>query len=233
MKNLVLVVLLLLSGQTDTDELQKLFHNFNVQSIDASIVQVIAETGKETQRYEGRYRAYNDCMRIDYSKPFQQIVIVNGGKLLWYYPDTKELWTMSQGNVPAVHPYAQRDILNERIVVKSKKKVWYGFFNSGYRYTLFDSKTGVTLELTIDKDKGYPVKKITYTAQSIEVMRELYSDYTLIHGIWFPATVEVIARTHTGTTRNVTRYYNVILNGNVSTDIFTLQLPKGVRAKTM
>ena len=75
MKNLVLVVLLLLSGQTDTDELQKLFHNFNVQSIDASIVQVIAETGKETQRYEGRYRAYNDCMRIDYSKPFRQIVI--------------------------------------------------------------------------------------------------------------------------------------------------------------
>ncbi len=87
--------------------------------------------------------------------------------------------------------------------------------------------------MIVDAQKGYPVKKITSTANNVEIMREQYEDYKYIHNIWFPTTVEVIARTHTGTTRNVTRYYNVHLNVKVPPDIFTLQLPKGVTVKHM
>ncbi len=128
MKKFVLVVLLLLSGQTDSDELQKLFHNFNVQSIDASIVQVIAETGKETQRYEGRYGHYNDCMRLDYSKPFRQIVIVNWRKALVVLFLIQRAMDNVTGECSCCTSVCAACILNERIVVKVKE-VWYGFFN--------------------------------------------------------------------------------------------------------
>lgn len=233
MKNIVFAVLLLLPLQTHTADLDKLLRNFNISSIDASIVQVIAETGREPQRYEGRYRAYKESMRIDYTKPFPQIVIVNKGKLLWYFPETKELWTMEQGNVPTAHPFYQLEALKERISIKSKDRVFYGFFNAGYRYTLFDSVSKTTIELTIDREKGYPVKKTVYTARSIEIMRELYSGYAYIQNVWFPTIVEVTARTQSGTTRNVTRYDNVILNSKIPPDVFTLKLPKGVRTKRM
>lgn len=233
MKHVVLIICLLFTLQTQADELASIISNFSVQSIDALIVQVIAETGKPTVRYEGRYRAYKHNMRIDYNKPFSQIVIVKEGNLQWYYPDTKELWTMQNMNAPVAHPFAQFFAFKDRIVIKSKENTYYGFFKRAYRYMLMDTDTGTTIELLIDKHKGYPVQKIIYTADNIEIMRELYEDYIYMNNIWFPTTVEVIARTHSGTTRNVTRYYNVHLNIPVSPDIFILHLPKGVRIKHM
>lgn len=235
MKHIVFIICLLFTFalQSHADELDNIINNFAVESIDAVIVQVIAESGKPTVRYEGRYRAYKHNMRIDYNKPFQQIVIVKEGNLQWYYPDTKELWTMQNMNAPLTHPFSQFLSFKDRIVIKSKEDTYYGFFKSAYRYLLLDSDTGTTIELIIDKHKGYPVKKITYTKDKIEIMRELYEDYAYINNIWFPTTVEVVGRTHSGITRNVTRYYNVHLNVKVAPDIFNLQLPKGVRVKHM
>lgn len=233
MKHVVLIICLLFTLQTQADELASIISNFSVQSIDALIVQVIAETGKPTVRFEGRYRAYKHNMRIDYNKPFSQTVIVKEGNLQWYYPDTKELWTMQNMNALVAHPFAQFFAFKDRIVIKSKENTYYGFFKRAYRYMLMDTDTGTTIELLIDKHKGYPVRKIIYTADNIEIMRELYEDYIYMNNIWFPTTVEVIARTHSGTTRNVTRYYNVHFNIQVSPDIFILHLPKGVRIKHM
>lgn len=233
MKHIVFCICLLFTIQSRANELDKIISNFAVESIDATIVQVVAETGKPTMRYEGRYRAYKQNMRIDYTRPFSQIVIVKDGNLQWYYPDTKELWTMQNMNAPITHPFAHFFAIKDRIVIKSKEDTYYGFFKRAYRYILEDITTGTKIELLIDKKKGYPVKKITYTAHDIEIMRELYEDYVYIHNIWFPTTVEVTARTHSGTTRNITRYYNIYLNMKLPADIFTLQLPKGVKAKQM
>lgn len=233
MKHIVYIICVLFAIHTQADDLNDIIHNFKVESIDAAIVQVIAETGKPPVRYEGRYRAYKHNMRIDYTRPFTQIVIVKDGNLQWYYPDTKELWTMQNMNAPVTHPFAQFLAFKDRIVIKSKEDTYYGFFKRAYRYILEDVATGTKIELLIDRKKGYPLKKITYTAQNIEIMRESYEDYTNIDNIWFPTTVEVTARTHNGTTRNVTRYYNVHLNVKFTSDIFTLQLPKDVRAKQM
>ncbi|MCX8123088.1 MAG: hypothetical protein N3F66_02870 [Spirochaetes bacterium] len=233
MKYLVYGICLLFSIQSFGNELDTILNNFAVESIDAAIVQVIAETGKPTERYEGRYRAYKQYMRIDYSKPFAQIVIVKEGNLQWYYPDTKELWTMKNINAPVTHPFMQFDYLKDRIIITRKENTYYGFFNRAYRYILHDSTTATKIELVIDKQNGYPVKKITRTAQGVEIMQEVYEDYIYIHNIWFPTTVEVTARTYNGITRNVTRYYNVQLNVKFAPDIFNLQLPKGVKVKQM
>lgn len=233
MKHIVIFVCLLFTIQSRANELDGIISNFSVESMDATIVQVVAETGKPTVRYEGRYRAHKQNMRIDYTRPFPQIVIVKDGNLQWYYPDTKELWTMQKMNAPVTHPFAQFFVFKDRIVIKSKENTFYGFFKRAYRYILEDITTGTKIELLIDKKIGCPVKKITYTSQNIEIMRESYEDYVYIHNIWFPTTVEVTARTHSGTTRNVTRYYNVYLNVKIPADIFTLQLPKGVKAKQM
>jgi outer membrane lipoprotein-sorting protein len=233
MKRTVYIICLLFSIQSSADTIDSIIHNFAVESIDATIVQVIAETGKPTIRYEGRYRAHKQNMRIDYSKPFPQIVIVKEGNLEWYYPQSKELWVMQNISAPVTHPSAQFIAFKDRIVIKSKENTFYGFFKRAYRYILEDSITKTIIELIVDAQKGYPVKKITSTADNVEIMREQYEDYKYIHNIWFPTTVEVIARTHTGTTRNVTRYYNVHLNVKVPPDIFTLQLPKGVTVKHM
>ncbi len=233
MKHAVYIICLLFAMQSSADEIDSIINNFAVESIDATIVQVIAETGKPRIRYEGRYRAYKQNMRIDYSKPFPQIVIIKGGNLQWYYPESKELWVMHDMNAPVTHPFAQFFAFKDRIVIKKRENTYYGFFKSAYRYILVDTATQTTIELVIDKQKRYPVKKITYTADNIEIMQELYEDYMYINTVWFPATVEVIARTHNGTTRNVTRYYNVHLNVKVPPDIFTLQVPKGVRVKHM
>lgn len=233
MKHIVIFVCLLFTIQSRANELDEIISNFIVESIDASIVQVIAETGKPTIRYEGRYRAWKQNMRIDYSKPFPQIVIIKDGSLQWYYPDIKELWTMKNMNAPVTHPFAQFFAFKDRIIIKSKEDTYYGFFKKAYRYILEDITTGTKIELLIDKKKGFPVKKITYTSQNIEIMRESYEDYLYIHNIWFPATVEVTARTHNGITRNITHYYNVHLNVKINAEIFTLQLPKGVKAKQM
>ncbi|MEW6525824.1 MAG: hypothetical protein AB1444_04055 [Spirochaetota bacterium] len=233
MKRTIYIICLLFSIQSSADTIDCIIHNFAVESIDATIVQVIAETGKPTIRYEGRYRAHKQNMRIDYSKPFPQIVIVKEGNLEWYYPQSKELWVMQNVSAPVTHPFAQFIAFKDRIVIKSKEKTYYGFFKRAYRYILEDSITKTIIELIVDAQKGYPVKKIISTANNVEIMREQYEDYNYIHNIWFPTTVEVIARTHTGTTRNVTRYYNVHLNVKVPPDIFTLQLPKGVTVKHM
>ncbi|NMB64614.1 MAG: hypothetical protein GYA16_07065 [Spirochaetes bacterium] len=233
MKHVVYVICLLFSIQSFADELDSIINNFAVESIDATIVQVIAETGKPTVRYEGRYRAYKQNLRIDYSKPFSQIVIVKEGKLQWYYPESKELWVMQNMSAPVTHPFAQFFAFKDRIVIKSKENTYYGFFKRAYRYILVDTTTRTTIELIIDKHNGYPIKKITYTADNVEIMRELYEDYMFVNNVWFPATVEVIARTHSGTTRNVTRYYNVHLNVTIQPDIFTMQIPKGVTVKHM
>lgn len=233
MKHIVYIMCLLFALQSHADELDSIIGSFAVESIDAVIVQVIAESGKPTVRYEGRYRAYKHNMRIDYNKPFSQIVIVKEGNLQWYYPDTKELWVMQNMNGPVTHPFAQFFAFRDRIVIKSKEDTYYGFFKRAYRYILMDTETGTKIELIIDKHKGYPIKKITYTKDNVEIMRELYEDYANINNIWFPTTVEVVARTHSGTTRNVTRYYNVHLNVKIAPDIFIMQMPKGVRVKHM
>ncbi len=227
------ICILVCTLQLRADELDSIVANFAVESIDATIVQVIAETGKTAVRYEGRYRAYKQNMRIDYNKPFSQIVVVNKGNLQWYYPNTKELWTMQNMNAPVTHPFAQFFDFKDRIVIKSKEDTYYGFFKKAHRYLLIDTTTGTKIELIVDAHTRYPVKKIIYTADNTEIMRELYEDYIYINDIWFPTTVEVIARTYNGTTRNITRYYNVHLNVKISPDIFILQLPKGVRAKHM
>lgn len=233
MKHVVYVICLLFSIQSFADELDSIINNFAVESIDATIVQVIAETGKPTVRYEGRYRAYKQNLRIDYSKPFPQIVIVKESNLQWYYPESKELWVMQNMSAPVTHPFAQFFAFKDRIVIKSKENTYYGFFKRAYKYILIDTTTKTRIEVIVDKHNGYPVKKITFTDNNVEIMREQYEDYAYINNVWFPTTVEVVARTRNGITRNITRYYDVHLNMKIQPDIFILQLPKGVRAKQM
>lgn len=213
--------------------------NSGVRSIDARITQRIAEQGRGRETYRGRYRADGrGRFRIDYDRPSAQIVVFDGTSLLWYFPGSNTLYEMKGGAAgrsrPAVNPfqYLSGDV-EKRFESRFGGKKGYGFFKSGYSFSLRDRRNDESFSILVDAKRLAIVEKTVRDARGAEIVRELYEEYRMINGILFPARVTVSARTGAGIVKNLTEYDNISLNRKIDETIFRLDVPRNVLRKKL
>lgn len=215
--------------------------NSRVRYIDAGITQIIAEQGRGREVYRGRYRAdERGRFRIDYRKPSPQIVVFDGKRLLWYFPESKTLYEMRGGATvhsrPAANPLhgiiGPAGEVGRRFEPRFEGRRGYGFFKSGYSFSLRDRARNERFSILVDAKSLAIVEKTVRDGEGVEVVREVYEDYRMIDGIPFPARVTVSARTASGIVKNLTEYDHISLNGRIDASIFGLNIPaNAVRKK--
>jgi len=245
---LILIVLLPVTAfpgekENDTAMLEKAIKRYKaLKTIDAQITQHIIQSGQEAVFYEGRYRARgNNMLRVDYTRPEAQVVLVKNGSLKWYYPDIRQLYYLDapgapgkKGNVPSINPLQELlDKRAERFTILYDGIHLYGLMRKARCYIMKDNKQGTTLELWLHHDTLVPIRKIIRDRSGRELVRETYEKYEKMDNILFPRRVEVVARTREGIVRNITVYSRVQLNKTLEKGIFTLDLPEDVVRKKL
>jgi len=213
--------------------------NSRVRCIDAGITQVITEQGRGREVYRGRYRADEmGRFRIDYRKPSPQIVVYDGKRLLWYFPVRKTLYEMRSGAAgrsrPAANPLQHLSgEIEKRFESRFEGRKGYGFFKSGYSFSLRDRARDERFSILVDAKNLAIVEKTVRGEEGVEMVREAYEDYRTIDGIPFPARVTVSARTASGIVKNLTEYDHISLNGKIDASIFRLDIPESAVRKKL
>ncbi|MDY6933677.1 MAG: outer-membrane lipoprotein carrier protein LolA [Spirochaetota bacterium] len=211
--------------------------NSKINTIDAEIVQYIYTPEHYREIFKGRYRAdSNYRFRIDYTFPQKQIIMNNGGRLIWYYPTEKILYRVSKGdsishqsNINPLREYEKN--FDKQYEVNYRGRNLYGFFKMAHQFVIRDKKRGLITDIKVDTKKMVILTKIVKGRDGIEIMKEQYHGYKKIGNIYFPSRIEVYARTANGITSNITEYNNVQLNYAITDQVFHIDFPKDIRIK--
>jgi outer membrane lipoprotein-sorting protein len=212
--------------------------NTGIKSIDAEIIQYINTPEHSREVYKGKYIADDKGrFRIDYTVPSKQIVLNNGRFIYWFFPYENILYII--GNDKAGQKELKVNPLQEfksmefekQFKVIYKGKHFYGFFNTAYEYLVMDVKNELNFQIRVDSKNKVLLSKIVTNSAGQEIIRELYESYEKINGAFFPARIDIHARTEKGITRNTTEYSNIRLNYSVSENIFQIKFPDNAKKK--
>lgn len=206
-----------------------------IKTIDAEIVQYIKEPGQPSELFNGRYRADNKGrFRIDYHYPFRQIVININDLLYWYYPDKKLLYHF--GDKSGFTQNAKLNPLTEFLkdFEKNFSVVYlgihfYGIFTRAHHFLINNRKMDYNVNLWVEVKRKVVTAKVIRNKRGIELLKEIYTGYHSVDGIYFPSRIDVFARSKNGITRNSTRYNSIKLNRKLSGRIFKITFPPDVR----
>ncbi len=212
--------------------------NSRIKSIDASIIQYINTPEYSKEVYKGRYRAVaSGNFRIDYTTPSSQTVLNNSKHFIWYYPDDRLLYQIGGGDAPGSTPkinplqeFIKRDF-DKRFKVLYLGKHLYGFFIWAHQFVLEDSKTDSVIDIWIDAEKMVVLAKLVKDKHGREIIKEIYGEYKKINNIFFPARVDVFARSRDGATRNTTEYSDVRLNYAIPEKVFNIKFPDNIERR--
>jgi outer membrane lipoprotein-sorting protein len=212
--------------------------NTGIKSIDAEITQYINTPEHSGEVYKGRYVADDKGrFRIDYTIPSRQFVLNNGRSLFWYFPEDNILFIIGNDKAnqkePKVNPlreFKNKEFGNQ-FKVNYKGKHFYGFFNSAHKYIVKDIKNELNFEIRVDAKNKLLLSKIVTNSAGQEIIKEIYESYEKIKDTFFPARIDIFARTENGITRNTTEYSNIRLNYSVSENLFQIKFPDNVKKK--
>ncbi len=212
--------------------------NTGIRSIDAEIIQYINTPEHSREVYKGRYIADDKGrFRIDYNIPSRQVVLNTGKSVYWFFPGDNILYIIGNEKAapkePKVNPlqeFKNREFENQ-FKVNYRGKRFYGFFNTAYEFRIEDIKNELNFEIRVDPKNKVLLSKIVTNRSGQEIIRELYENYKNIKDTFFPARVDVFARTGEGITRNTTEYSNIRLNYSVPENIFHIKFPENVKKK--
>jgi outer membrane lipoprotein-sorting protein len=210
------------------------YSGFN--SIQASIAQHIFNPDKSHLKMTGDYCATGSgLMRIDYIFPSRQIVINNSRGLFWYYPESEVVYSAKSGGVkneslPVFLKRAYEEGGNLfRLAYRGKR--FYGFFSRAHIFDI-KLKNNNTFRVWIDNEGKYVLRKYLLDSSGREIVKELYSDYKKINGIFVPSVIEVRARTSGGTVRTLTEYSNIIINKKIDPSYFNFKIKQNMQVRS-
>jgi outer membrane lipoprotein-sorting protein len=212
--------------------------NTGIKSIDAEIVQYINTPEHSKEVFRGRYIADNNGrFRIDYTAPSRQIVLNNGYALYWFFPDDNILYIIGNDKKNQkelkVNPLQefQNKEFDKQFKVTYEGKHFYGFFNTSHEFDIKDIKNELNFKIQVDAKNKTLLSKIVTNSAEQEIIKEIYGSYEKIKDIFFPARVDIYARTDKGVTKNTTEYSNIRLNYSVSDSLFQIKFPENVKKK--
>lgn len=209
-----------------------------IVTIDAFIEQSIKSPDNSLEIFKGRYRAQKSgTFRIDYSLPFPQQVLHTGRDLYWYYRDDNILYHIKNNNYnlkPKYNPLHElREIFNKDFLIEYAGKHLYGFFAVAHNYIITSRKDDLIFDVWIDAKRKVVLAKIVKNRSDYEIIKELYQDYKLISGIYFPTRVDVFVRTKKGVLRNTTIYKNIKINRSLPQFLFQYSFPSNAIVKKL
>jgi len=205
-------------------------------SIQASIVQHIFNPDKSYFKMTGDYCATGSgFMRIDYIFPSRQIVINNSRGLFWYYPDKEVVYSAESGgmkneSLPVFLKRVYEDG-GDLFHLKYRGKRFYGFFSRAHIFDI-KLKNKVTFRVWVDYEGKYVLRKYLIDSSGREIVKELYSDYKEIDGIFVPSAIEVHARTSGGIVRTLTEYSNIVINRNINPSCFKFEIKENMQVRS-
>ncbi len=219
--------------------LQKVYQNFSkVASIKADITQIVYEKKIEKQ-YRGIYQASSDGrFRVDYYSPERQVLICGKNRIEWYYPAEKILYILNRKHAGSLDTLRKLQgpgskMLQKSIKVKYLGKHLIGFFVSAHLFSIKNRKDATTTLLWIDAKKYVILKRIVKNKSGYEIVKETYSRYKKIKNIYIPSKVNVLTRTKSGTTQNITLYKAIILNKKIHAAIYKINYPKNINVRNL
>lgn len=205
-------------------------------SIKASIVQHIFNPDKTYVKMSGDYSATGaGLMRIDYYYPSRQTVVNNPEGLFWYYPESEVLYSAKSGdmNSESLPVFLKRVYREGEDLFRLYYRGWrfYGLFNRAH---IFDIrlKDGNTFRIWADYKESFVLRRYLLDSSGREIVKEIYSDYREIDGIFIPAVIEVRARTASGTVRTLTEYSNIVINSSIDPSIFDFKIRKYMKVRS-
>jgi outer membrane lipoprotein-sorting protein len=237
--------ILVFNNPLSADTNQNLFNeimkvNSGIRSIDAEIVQYINTPENLREVYKGKYIADDSGrFRIDYTTPSKQIVLNDGFKLYWYYPEDNLLYLLGNdkaagGNSkPKINPLQefQAEKFKDQFTLDYSGEHLYGFFKWSHEFIVKDIKNGLQIYIEVDSKSKVLLSKIIKNSEGAEIIKEIYTDYEKIKEIYVACQIDVYARTKTGITRNTTKYSNIRLNFFIPDSMFKMKFPDNVIKK--
>lgn len=217
--------------------MQRIINNYSAfNSIQASIVQHIFNPDKSYFRMTGEYCATGaGLMRIDYIFPSRQIVINNSKGLFWYYPDREVVYSAESGhtNNESLPVFLKRvyEDGEDLFQLSYRGKKYYGFFSRAHVFDI-KLKNKNTVRVWADYYGKYILRKYLLDSSGREIVKELYSDYKMINGIFVPSVIEVHARTSGGTVRTLTEYSNIVINKKINSSSFKFEIKKNMQVRS-
>jgi outer membrane lipoprotein-sorting protein len=236
----MIIIILLQIQAFSTDKasiMEGVIKNYSAfNSIQASIVQHIFNPDKSYIKMTGDYCATGSgLMRIDYIFPSRQIVVNNRRGLFWYYPESEIVYSAESGDMKNESlPVFLKRVYEEggdlfRLTYRGKR--FYGFFSRAHIFDI-KLKNNNTFRVWVDNEGKYVLRKYLLDSSGREIVKELYSDYKEIDGIFVPSVIEVRARTSGGTVRTLTEYSNIIINKKINPSYFNFQIKQNMQVRS-
>ncbi|HPS86799.1 MAG TPA: DUF4292 domain-containing protein [Spirochaetota bacterium] len=223
----------------DIQDFKKIIEDYlSVNSIKSSITQYIYLDDGSTEVFSGNYfAASKGFIRIDYIRPESQTIVVNDTGLFWYYNDRKLLFLSEKksentGSIPALMNVIPADSMKDIEVVDEGIK-FYSLFKTAQVYSVTSKKNKTKMILWIDPVLKIIKKKYILDDTGHEMMKEEYTDYTEIEGIFIPSKIELKARTSSGIVHTVTEYSNIVINSRIEKDLFKFKITPEMKVRML
>lgn len=223
----------------DNGDFKKIIDDYlSVSTIKASITQHIYLEDGSAEVYSGNYYAASKgFIRIDYLRPERQTIVVNDAGLFWYYNDRKLLFRSEKksadaGSIPVLMNIIPGDQINDIDVVFEGKK-FYSLFKTADVYSVKSKKNKTKMVLWVDPFLKIMKRKYILDESGHEMIKEEYSDYAEIDGVYIPSRIELKARTLNGVIHTVTEYSSMEINGNIDTDLFRFKVKPEMKVRIL
>lgn len=223
----------------DIQDFKKIIEDYlSVNSIKSSITQYIYLDDGSTEVFSGNYfAASKGFIRIDYIRPESQTIVVNDTGLFWYYNDRKLLFLSEKksentGSIPALMNVIPADSMKDIEVVDEGIK-FYSLFKTAQVYSVTSKKNKTKMILWIDPVLKIIKRKYILDDTGHEMMKEEYTDYTEIEGIFIPSKIELKARTSSGIVHTVTEYSNIVINSRIEKDLFKFKITPEMKVRML
>ncbi len=201
----------------------------SVRTIKGRITQHIYPGDGTVEVFSGDYYASSGgLVRIDYSIPEKQTVIVNSRGLYWYYPDRRLLFRAERNSHSGSRIPALTDILPagnlKSVDIQSEGNRFYSFFKTASVYSIISGTDGTRLVLWVDTAAGRVVRKYMIDKTGREMVREEYVEHQIINGITLPVKIDFRARSVNGIIHTFTEYSNVVINSEINGAMFRFKV---------
>ena len=223
----------------DIQDFKKIIEDYlSVNSIKSSITQYIYLDDGSTEVFSGNYfAASKGFIRIDYIRPESQTIVVNDTGLFWYYNDRKLLFfsekkSENTGSIPALMNVIPADSMKDIEIVDEGIK-FYSLFKTAQVYSVTSKKNKTKMILWIDPVLKIIKRKYILDDTGHEMMKEEYTDYTEIEGIFIPSKIELKARTSSGIVHTVTEYSNIVINSRIEKDLFKFKITPEMKVRML
>jgi len=243
-KSFILIVVLIITATSwplsaDVQDFKKIIEDYlSVNTVKASITQHIYMVDGSVEVFSGNYfAASKGFIRIDYTRPESQVIVVNDSSLFWYYSGRKLLFLSEKksdesGSIPALLSAVPDDGLKD-VEVVSEGRRFYSLFKTADVYSVTSKRNKTKMVLWIDPFIKIIRRKYILDESGHEMMKEDYTDYAVINGIYIPSRIELKARTSDGVVHTVTEYSGIIINSRIDRELFKFKITPEMKVRML